>query len=496
MDRDRPAVIRRAAWVATGVIPVAFLGLLFAYPVASIVARGLGHRGTPSIADVVTDSTLRRVAWFTIWQAAASTLLAIAVGLPAAWALARNDFPGRGLMRALLVVPFVLPTVVVGAALNALFDRTGLSRGAFHLDGTVWAILLAHVVFNASVIMRVVGGYWARLDPHVEEAARMLGATRARVFREVTLPRLAPALWAASTIAFLFCFTSFGVILIVGGPRRATLETEIWRNATQRTDFRTAAILAVVQLAIVIALLVASTWAERRASARVSTRRIAPARRPRTLAQRATLVLALGVNALIVLAPLAVLVERSLAVGDGYGLTHYRALAHRSDRGGLFVPPLEAMRNSLVYACVAMLVALVIGGLASVVVVYGRGALGRLFDVGLMLPLGTSAVTLGFGILIALDSPPFDLRSSRAIVPLVQALVGVPLVMRALIPNLRAIDPRLRDAATMLGASPGRVRLEVDARAATRALAVGAAFAFAISLVDLHRHLHGASPAV
>jgi thiamine transport system permease protein len=106
----------------------------------------------------------------------------------------------------------------------------------------------------------------------------------------------------------------------------------------------------------------------------------------------------------------------------------------------------------------------------------------RPLDVALMIPLGTSAVTLGFGILIALDEPPLELRSSRVIVPIVQALIGIPFVLRALVPSLRAIDDRQRQAAAMLGATPARVRREVDLPVAGRALLVGAGFAFAVSL--------------
>jgi thiamine transport system permease protein len=142
----------------------------------------------------------------------------------------------------------------------------------------------------------------------------------------------------------------------------------------------------------------------------------------------------------------------------------------------------DAVANSLVYAFAATAIALGVGALASVVVVYGRRGVGRVFDAGLMLPLGTSAVTIGFGILIALDEPPLDFRSSRLIVPIAQALVAIPFVMRTLVPTLRAVDPRLRDAASVLGATPARVRAEVDLRFASRALLVGAAFAFAISL--------------
>ena len=487
MDQDRLALRQRSSlrgWrtlVAAGV-PIAFFAVFFAYPVMAVIGRGLGGDGRTDAIDVLGDSTTWRVVWFTVWQAVVSTLLTLVAGLPAAWAVARNDFRGRALVRALVIVPFVMPTLVIGAALRAAFARFGLDDGPVHLDQTVWAILIAHMIFNVAVVVRVVGGYWAVLDPRLIEAARMLGATRRDVWREVTLPHLKPALWSAATIVFLFCFTSFGVILVVGGPTRATLETETWRYATQRTDFTTAAVLAVVQLVFVVVLVTTSTRAERRAAASTGLRRAVPAPRPRTRAARLRLWTIIVVTLGFLLLPLAVLIERSLSVGDGYGLAHYRALLHRDDRSALLVAPIEAVKNSLIIAVEATGIALVVGTFASFVVVHGRRMLGRALDAGLMIPLGTSAVTLGFGILIALDEPPLDLRTSRAIVPVAQAIIGVPFVMRALVPMLRAIDQRLREAAATLGASPARVRREIDLPIVGRALAAAAGFAFAVSL--------------
>ncbi len=108
--------------------------------------------------------------------------------------------------------------------------------------------------------------------------------------------------------------------------------------------------------------------------------------------------------------------------------------------------------------------------------------LGRAADTVLALPLGTSAVTVGFGFLVALDTPPLDLRGSWWIVPLAHALVGVPFVVRTLVPALRAVEPRLREAAATLGAPPGRVWREVDLPLVGRAVLVAGGFAFAVSL--------------
>ncbi len=485
MDRDRRALTGTAARLAAAAIPVAFLLVLFAYPVGTILARGLGD----GFVGVVRRRSTGRIAWFTCWQAAASTALTLGVGLPAAWAVARGSLPGRRLVRAVVVVPFVLPTLVVGAALEAAFDRLGLDGrgGGLRLDRTVWAILLAHAVFNVAVVVRLVGGRWAALDRRPEDAARTLGAGRLRVLATVVAPRLAPAIWGAAGIVFLFCFTSFGILLTVGGPGHPTLETEIWRYATRRTDLATAASLAVVQLLAVVAMVVVVNGLERRAAEGVGADRGTGATGPREAGRgawrdRALALLAAAPALALAAVPLVALVERSLAVGGGHGLAHYRALGRRTG-SGLFVAPTEALAASLRTAAVAGVVALVVGGLAAAAVARsGRGWGGRSLDALLMIPLGTSAVTLGFGFLLALDRPPLDLRRSWLLVPLAQALVGIPFVVRTVLPALRAPDRRRRDAATALGAPPWRARLTADGPVIGRALLAGLGFAFVVSL--------------
>ena len=467
--------VRWAARVLCVVVPAAFLGVFFLYPVGTILVRGLGADGLDRLLGLPGRASFRGVAWFTVWQATVSTLLTVVVALPGAHLLARRRFRGRALFRAATTVPFVLPTVVVGGAFLALFDRFGLVDGPFRATRTVWAILAAHVFFNVAVVLRTVGGFWEGLDHRPEEQARVLGATPWQAFRWVTLPRLWPSIAAASSIVFLFCFTSFGVILILGGPTRATLETEVWRHAVFRGDLASATALAVVQLAAVLAMVVvANRLQRRRAVGQRPVHRKVPRAGARLLAGN------LGLLGAVLGLPVAVLVERSLAIDGGWSLRNYAAL---SDRVNLLpVSAIGALQNSLLFAVVATGLAVVVGGLASLVVVHGRRAASRAFDLGMMLPLGASAVTLGFGMLIALDEPPLDLRSSRWLVPVAHALVGVPFVMRTVVPTLRGIDRRLREAAATLGASPARVRREVDLPIAARALAVGAGFSFAVSL--------------
>ena len=177
-------------------VPVAFFAVFFAYPVAAIVAPRPARRtaagSSAGSARCWPTPDIRHVLWFTTWQALASTALTLLVALPGAYVFARFDFPGKQLLRAVVTVPFVLPTVVVGTAFLALLGRGGLldELWGVRLDTTVWAILLAHVFFNYAVVVRTVGGLWAQLDPRQEEAARVLGAGRFAAWRRVTLPAL------------------------------------------------------------------------------------------------------------------------------------------------------------------------------------------------------------------------------------------------------------------------------------------------------------------
>jgi thiamine transport system permease protein len=474
VDGDRAPLNRPpggAGWRAlTRGVPLAFLALFFAFPLVAILERGLAG-GDGSALDVLTDPLTRDVLWFTVWQALASTALTIVVALPACYVLGTFRFRGRALVRGLVTVPFVLPTLVVALALLAVLPPR-LERG--------WAaILVAHAFFNVAVVVRVVGGFWARIDPRVSEAAATLGAGPWQRFREVTLPLLGPSVAAAAAIVFLFSFTSFGIVLVLGGPTYSTLEVEIYNQATRFFDLRAAAVLALVQL-LCVALAI---WVATRLEARLAVaRHLRPEEdvlRPvRTARERVVVVSSLGALALFLGAPLVVLVERSLAVGDGHGLDAYRALFDPTS--ALLATPWEALANSILYATAATAIALVVGGLAAFAIAEPRGS--RVLDALLMLPLGTSAVMLGFGFVIAFDTAPADWRAAPWIVPVVQALVAIPFVVRIVAPTLRAIDAREREAAALLGASPGRVRREIDLPIAGRAFAVAAGFAFAMSL--------------
>jgi thiamine transport system permease protein len=477
--------------------PLAYLAVFFCYPLVEIFRLSLAPEGTFDLRPLralIAEGYYGRVLWFTAWQAAASTALTLMLGLPAAYAFARYSFPGKNLLRALITVPFVLPTLVVAAAFTSvlgprgwlntwLTELLGLEEPPIRLMQTIWIILLAHVFYNATIVVRIVGGFWANLDPRLEEAAQVLGADRWRTFRHVTLPLLAPALGAAISLVFLFCFTSFGVILVLGGPRFATLEVEIYRQAVHLFHLPTAALLSIVQMIVTFSVMWLYTRMQARASVPLSLRPQRTTQRPaRGWRARLLLALSLGTLLTILLIPLLSLIGRSLTTAEGWSLRYYQELFLNRRSSILFVPPGEAIRNSLAFALMTVGLSLGVGVAGAYLLARPRRGLRAWLDPILMLPLGTSAVTLGFGFILALDQPPLNLRTSPALIPLAHTLVAFPFVVRSLLPVLRGLNPRWREAAAILGASPLRVWLRVDLPIVSRAVLVGAVFAFTVSM--------------
>jgi len=478
-------------------LPLAFLILFYFYPLIKIVLLSFLPEGTwdPDKLSKLVDSPIYgRILWFTCWQAALSTVITLILALPGAYVFARYRFFGKNLLQALMTVPFVLPTVVTAAAFRALLGPNGLLNNwlmagfdlvqpPIKIDQTVSFFLLAHVFYNYTLVLRIVGGFWAGLDPDLRAAARMLGASPWQTFRRITLPLLMPAIGSASLLVFIFCFTSFGVVLILGGPGYATLEVEIYRQSVQLFNLPMAAALSLIQIAVNFLLM----WLHARLG---KTSRIAfysdsatgTAVNVTTPWQKLFIGSNLLFMVLLLVTPLLALLVRSITGEDGLTLAYYSALFSTQARSVFFVEPISAVANSVGFGLAAMAFAVILGLLASTFLASARGRGSSFWDAIIMLPLATSAVTLGFGYIITLNKPPLNLRDSLALVPIAHALVAFPFVVRCILPSLRQIPQTLREAAALLGASPYQVWRRVDIPIISRAILVGAVFAFSISM--------------
>jgi len=475
-------------------LPLLFLGIFFLYPLLAIFDISLRPDGALDLSAfgrLVASDYYIEVLLFTCWQAALSTALTLLLATPCAFVFARYRFAGKSLLLSLATLPFVLPTVVVALAFASLTGKSGilnsLLRALFSLDytpiqleRTLAIIIIAHVFYNFAIALRIMTGYWASVGFETEEAARCLGADAWSVWRDIRLPLIRPALLSAGILVFIFCFTSFGVVLILGGIRFATLEVQIYYQAVNIFNLPLAAALSIVQILSMLALMTIYTRQQRNLQLRLASSATI-ARAPRTAAEKVAVASCVALISLLLLSPLLALLARAVLLGGQVDLSNFLALAEKSRGSLLFIAPLEAIVNSLRFALLAMTAALLLGVIAASMI-HRRGRLARFWDPLFMLPLATSAVTLGFGFIVALDEPPLNLRASWLIIPVSHTLVALPFVIRSVLPAMRAIPPSLGEAGRVLGAKPHQKLLSIDAPLLGRSIAVGATFAFTVSM--------------
>ncbi len=438
---------------------------------------------------------------FTAYQAALSTVAAVALGLPGAYLLARYEFRGRATLRSLTMLPFVLPSILVAVGFLAMFGQRGALNDALGAVGlgpvrllfTLEVIVLAHAFYNAPLVVRLVGAAWETVDRQRVETARSLGASPAAAFRDVVLPTLWPALSTAALLTFVFTFMSFPIVLALGGLRLATVE--VWLFArVQDLQLAEAATLATIETAFTLGL----TYLYLRYEARQAAGRTGGATRPRRrlLVGRATLadphrlgLLAYGVVVLVVfVGPLASLLVESVTGPDGAFTTAYYAflLDQQAAAAAGTVRPLPAVANSLAFGVGTLLLAVPMGLVVSLVATRGgRGS--RLAEALLSAPLAVSGIVVGLGLLYAFVFGTTVLGHRLVVtgpvaIVAAHAVAAYPFVTRNVTPALGDLDPRLAEAARSLGATRLRALLDVELPLVAGALLAGTAFAFAISV--------------
>lgn len=478
------------AAILPGAAPFVFLALFYFYPLAALFARSFAPDGALDLSafgEIAQNEYYREVVWFSLWQAALSTALTLLVGLPSAYLFARYAFPGKTILRAVATLPFVMPAIVVATMFSAIIgprgwlNALGLGMTSPH---ALALMFLAHIFYNFTLVLRIVGGFWSNLDPQVEEAATGMGASRWQVLRTVTLPIALPAIGSAALLIFAFCFSAFGTVMLLAGPRYATLEVEIYTQVASFLNLPVAAALSLLQMAFTLALTVFFTRLQTRSAVALALRGQRATEKPITTpAARGLAVLVMGFVAALFAVPLLALVAQSFSVA---GLSGYAALLQNAD-AAFGAPPIIAIRNSLGVALMAVVMSLAVGIPATYALANRASRAARWLDPLLMLPIGTSAVTLGLGYILAFGPPLFgmfdvDLRSSPVLIPLAHTLIAMPFVVRSLLPAVRRIEPHLRESAALLGAGRMTLWRTIDLLLTARSIAVAGVFAFTVSM--------------
>lgn len=412
---------------------------------------------------------------FTLWQAALSAGFSVLLAIPVARALARRRFPGRGLLITLLGAPFLLPVIVAIFGLLAVFGRNGIVNAALGWLGLppvsiygLHGVVLAHVFFNMPLATRLILQGWMAIPAERFRLAASLGMGPSAVSRHLEWPMLKQVVPGAALLVFVICTTSFAVALILGGgPRATTVELAIYQAIRFDFDLGRAALLSLVQLLITgVAALLALRYA---GVPGVGTGLDRPVRRwdADRLDLRLIDVAAIVAATAFLIVPMAMVALRGLPAVAG-------------------LPPVvwsSALTSLGVAASATVLVtasALVIG-LAAV----RLGATGRYLETAALLAVAASPLVVGTGLFLLVFPVANPARFALPVTVLVNAMLTLPFVLRALIPAIRNAEADYGRLADSLGLSGwARLRLVILPRI-RRPLAFGAGLSAALSMGDL-----------
>lgn len=418
------------------VIPTLLFLVFLIYPLVQLAVTVW----SAETLKALTRSALWQVTLLASGQALLSVGLSLLIGIPIARVLFTYRFMGRGFMLALVTVPFVLPTVVVALGFRSLFGSA--------IPNGLLLVVLAHAYINIAVVVRLVGAQWATLDRRMEVTAATLGAGPLRVFTSITLPALRNSIVLAASVVFIFSFSSLGIVVVLGdGSGTRTLEQVLLRSTSVLLDFPTALAAAILQLAVVSLVFVISTRISRNEpKAKVVLERA------RILSRKTKVVVALTCLAafILVVGPIASILWSSISSSGGLTLQWWGDLV--SVENTRIGSPIAALGRSISLALITAVIAAILGGAIAIAVMSKKGIVATLA----LIPLGVSAVTLGFGILLAFSRGAFDLRGTGVLIPITHALIAVPIVVAVATPSLRNVDPRRYFVALSLGATPLR----------------------------------------
>lgn len=492
---------------------VLFLTFFFYIPVFSVLKNAfIDQDGTLSLANIrniFLSSYNRRIILFTIEQAALSTIFSLIIGFPGAYLLAGKEFPGKSVLKAIATVPFVLPSILVVLGFVLFFGNNGylnrLLERMFHLNNpplrilySMKAIILAHGFYNFPIAMRIIASLWEKLSTNQLHASHSLGAGKIRTFFSVTLPQLLPAILSASALIFLFCFSSFAIILVLGGgPSYTTIEVEIYRQAKVSFNPQAASSLAAVGMFFSFSLMYITVHFQSKTSEKEDF--ILPAVQQRKEFKRTKsinifILLYVIFILLLVAAPIISVIIKSFlspssrAGGDFFSLRWYQSLFIPQSGSHAF-PATVAIRNSLRFAFTTAILSVLLGTVLSYSLVKkwipGTFLIGML-DTLFMLPMIVSSVILGLGYILLHNKIPSGVADSGFLIIFAHTVIAYPFVIRSVTGVLRKIKPSILHAAVSLGAAPRYVFFSIELPLIKGAIMTGAAFAFAISIGELN----------
>ena len=470
---------------AAPVLPLLlFLALASLLPVGLLLGGAIERSGPSAVGGALADPVNSAALGNSVLQGTLSAVAAVAVGYPIGVLLGRFDWPGQKLVRAVLTVPFVLPSLVVVEGVEALFAPGGI-LGDVPLAGSfargLPAIVLVNVVFNVPIVALFTALGVESSDPALEESVRTLGAGPWQTYRTVWGPPSWGGAVAGGLLTFAFSAEAFAAPLLLCGPRCYTVEARVWQLSQLLLDPGTAQLLAIALVGTLflptLTFVVLTSRTGRGAGREPRPKPRLPFGSSWTWPLLAALAATLGTT----IALLGAVLERAVlapAPGGTPGSAWPELLSARvTGELGLGVGAVVA--NSLVFAAIASSLALLLGLLFAFP---RRRAARSALRIATLAPLTVSPVVLAFA-LSSFWRPLLGGPSSVwALIIVSQTTLALPFALQSLDVAFGRLSPRLRESAQSLGAGPFTAYLESEVPMASEAIRTAGLFVFALGL--------------
>jgi thiamine transport system permease protein len=474
------------------IVPFLLLAVFFYVPVITVFITGFSKDG---LKAVLADSYCRSICLFSLKQGALSTLLSAAIGFPGAYILARYSFRGKGFLKALITVPYVLPPIAAVLGIVLLIGNNGIINRALmalsvaeqpplQLLYSLKAILIAHTFYNIPLFIRFVYPVWENIPVSMYEAGKSLGAGRWRLFRTVTCPWLLCAFIAACALIFVLCFMSFSIVLVLGGnPQYSTMEVEIYKLARTTSNITKACALGGIESLITllfISLYTAAGHQQNSYPLPVGKHGTVPAKKLSMHHFPAIIYIAFLV--IYVAMPMVTIALNSFTGKSGWGksgsftLNWYKAFTQPN----MYNPVL----NTLFIAVSTVICAIVLSIIISAVISrWPKGSF--LIQIFFFASLGISSILLSLGFMLTISNLGFRPNGKLLLIAVHTAAV-LPFTIKAISLFYSRINSRCIECAQSLGAKPLRILWTVKLPMIKNGIFTAGIFAFAVSAGEVN----------
>jgi len=464
-------------FIAMKILFLGFFFIFFFFPLITVILKVLESDFSSFLSVLISN---QKLIWNSFFQAGVSTFFCLLIGIPAAFIVARRNFKGKKFIKALSLIPFVFPSILIVISFVIVFGNNGwinhFLKNVFGLKEHIQflygfsGIILAHTFYNFPLVMRFVSDAWEKLDITMKESAKSLGADKFQVFWNVTLRQLMPSIIASASLVFIFCFMSFAIVITLGGIQFSTLETEIYRQITRNINFSLGAFLALFQF--IVLGLIGLIYFYFSKKFQIKEKAVLEQPKKINFFEKAFLLILVC----FILLPIIALIVFSF-FNQGTGEISFKAFEKIFFSGNtnlLGTTALSSIGFSLIIALIASVIASLMGLIASL-----KQTKISLINVFVASSLAVSVITLAFGYLIGLKS------GNLLIIALGHSILAFPFSFRVINNALNKIDEESLDSAKTLGANELEVFKEVQFPRIKNALMVSLSFCFAVSLGEL-----------